>query len=46
MPWDHRHILGWYKMIQELKESGVGIICVFDGQQRSQAKAREVRVIL
>ena len=43
MPWDRRHVLGWYKIIQELKDSGVQAICVFDGQERNTAKAREVR---
>ncbi|KAL4072496.1 PIN domain-like protein [Scleroderma yunnanense] len=42
MPHHHRHVLGWYRILTELKECGVRAICVFDGQQRSAAKAREV----
>jgi len=45
MPWDHRHVLGWYKIIQELKDSGVHVICVFYGQER-KAKPGEVRPVL
>ncbi|KAF7984695.1 hypothetical protein HWV62_12988 [Athelia sp. TMB] len=41
IPWTHRHVLGWYKILQELRESDVDAICVFDGQERNQAKARE-----
>ena len=29
--------------MQEVRESGVNAICVFDGKERSLAKAREVR---
>lgn len=42
MPCQNRHILGWYRLIRELKESGVGVICVFDGAERGFAKQREV----
>jgi flap endonuclease-1 len=45
MPWDHRHVLGWYKIIQELKDSGVHVICVFYGQEH-KAKLGEVRPVL
>ncbi|KAF8531084.1 hypothetical protein JB92DRAFT_243407 [Gautieria morchelliformis] len=41
MPCDNRHILGWYRLIRELKASGVGVICVFDGAERGLAKQRE-----
>ncbi|KAJ7240438.1 PIN domain-like protein [Mycena rebaudengoi] len=41
VPHDYRHVLGWYRLVKELQESGVSAICVFDGQQRSVAKARE-----
>jgi hypothetical protein len=43
MPCQNRHILGWYRLIRELKDSGVGVICVFDGAERGRAKQREVR---
>ncbi|KAF9568683.1 PIN domain-like protein [Agrocybe pediades] len=39
----YRHVLGWYKLIHELKENGVSAICVFDGKERSAAKLREVQ---
>ncbi|KAG1862120.1 PIN domain-like protein [Suillus subalutaceus] len=42
MPHPHRHILGWHRIITELKECNVHAICVFDGRDRSIAKAREV----
>ncbi|KAG0704908.1 PIN domain-like protein [Suillus ampliporus] len=42
MPHPHRHVLGWYRIITELKECNVQAICVFDGRDRSIAKAREV----
>lgn len=44
MPHPHRHIIGWHRILTELKESDVRAICVFDGQQRNAAKAREVSV--
>lgn len=37
----HRHVLGWHRIITELKECNVQAICVFDGRDRSIAKARE-----
>lgn len=43
MPCENRHVLGWYRLIRELKESEVGVICVFDGAERGLAKQREVR---
>lgn len=43
MPQPHRHVLGWYRMLEELKECGVSAICVFDGKERSLAKQLEVR---
>ncbi|KAG1763454.1 PIN domain-like protein [Suillus occidentalis] len=42
MPHPHRHVLGWHRIITELKECNVHAICVFDGRDRSIAKAREV----
>ncbi|KAG2134858.1 PIN domain-like protein [Suillus clintonianus] len=42
MPHPHRHVLGWHRIITELKECNVKAICVFDGRDRSVAKAREV----
>lgn len=37
----YRHVLGWYRLAQELDDNGVQAICVFDGKQRSAAKAQE-----
>lgn len=42
MPHPHRHVLGWHRIITELKECNVHAICVFDGRDRNIAKAREV----
>ncbi|KAH7905551.1 PIN domain-like protein [Hygrophoropsis aurantiaca] len=42
LPHPYRHVLGWHRILTELKENNVHTICVFDGQQRSAAKAREV----
>ncbi|KAL1742547.1 PIN domain-like protein [Schizophyllum fasciatum] len=42
LPHRYRHVLGWYRLVQEVRESGVSAICVFDGKERSLAKAREV----
>ncbi|KAI0064360.1 PIN domain-like protein [Artomyces pyxidatus] len=42
MPHEYRHVLGWYRLVQELRESGARAICVFDGKQRSPAKADEI----
>ncbi|KAF8814756.1 PIN domain-like protein [Phlegmacium glaucopus] len=36
-----RHVLGWYRIAKELADNGVSAICVFDGQGRNHAKARE-----
>lgn len=41
-PHEHRHILGWYRLIQELRENNVCAVCIFDGKERSVAKGREV----
>ncbi|KAK2464559.1 hypothetical protein APHAL10511_003417 [Amanita phalloides] len=41
VPHQYRHVLGWYRLAKELEESGVSAICVFDGKERSLAKARE-----
>ena len=43
-PHPYRHVLGWYRLLQELKDSGVSAICVFDGKERNLAKAMEVRL--
>ncbi|KAF9653554.1 PIN domain-like protein [Thelephora ganbajun] len=40
-PHEYRHILGWYRLIQELHENNVRAICVFDGKERNAAKQRE-----
>ncbi|KAH9177730.1 PIN domain-like protein [Lactarius sanguifluus] len=41
MPHEYRHILGWYRLIQEFKEHGIRAICVFDGEERTTAKSSE-----
>ncbi|KAI6040898.1 PIN domain-like protein [Pisolithus marmoratus] len=41
MPHHHRHVLGWHRIVTELRDFDVLPICVFDGQERSAAKARE-----
>lgn len=46
MPHTYRHVLGWYRIIQELDEAGVHAICVFDGSERSDAKKAEARLEL
>jgi hypothetical protein len=38
----HRHVLGWYRLAQELNNNGVHAVCIFDGKERSPAKAQEV----
>ncbi|KAF9236642.1 PIN domain-like protein [Melanogaster broomeanus] len=40
-PHPHRHVLGWHRILTELKECDVRAICVFDGKERNAAKARE-----
>lgn len=45
-PREYRHVLGWYRLMQELRESSVNVICVFDGKERNAAKADEVRPAL
>jgi hypothetical protein len=42
MPHQYRHILGWFRLINELREHGIRAICVFDGEERSAAKSSEV----
>ncbi|TCD66567.1 hypothetical protein EIP91_001235 [Steccherinum ochraceum] len=42
MPHKYRHVLGWYRIVKELKESDVQAVCVFDGRERSLAKQLEV----
>jgi len=41
MPHKYRHILGWYRLIHELREHGIRAICVFDGKERTIAKSCE-----
>ncbi|KAJ7664312.1 PIN domain-like protein [Mycena rosella] len=41
VPHAYRHMLGWYRLVKEFEASGVSAICVFDGKERSLAKARE-----
>ncbi|KAG8216877.1 PIN domain-like protein [Butyriboletus roseoflavus] len=42
MPHPHRHIIGWHRILTELRDADIRTICVFDGKQRNAAKAREV----
>ena len=42
MPHPYRHVLGWYRLLKELKDNDVNAICVFDGKERSLAKSDEV----
>jgi hypothetical protein len=46
MPHKYRHILGWFRLINELREHGIRAICVFDGVERTAAKSSEVCVSL
>ncbi|KAI0280232.1 PIN domain-like protein [Russula aff. rugulosa BPL654] len=41
MPHQYRHILGWFRLVNELREHGIRAICVFDGEERSAAKSSE-----
>lgn len=41
-PHPHRHVIGWFRLVHELREAGVSAICVFDGKERHAAKAQEV----
>ncbi|KAI0642655.1 PIN domain-like protein [Trametes meyenii] len=41
-PHPHRHVLGWYRLINHLRAAHVQTLCVFDGSQRNAAKKREV----
>ncbi|KAF9448054.1 PIN domain-like protein [Macrolepiota fuliginosa MF-IS2] len=41
-PHPFRHVLGWYSLAKEMNDNSVSAVCIFDGQQRSQAKAREL----
>ncbi|KAA1472047.1 PIN domain-like protein [Dentipellis sp. KUC8613] len=41
-PHPYRHVLGWYRLIRELRDDNVKAICVFDGKERNLAKAEEV----
>ncbi|KAH9939537.1 PIN domain-like protein [Amylocystis lapponica] len=42
MPHQYRHVLGWYRIVKELQECNVNVICVFDGKERSIAKEAEI----
>lgn len=44
VPFQNRHVLGWYRLITDLKANDIGVICVFDGKERNAAKMREVRI--
>ncbi|KAK7036444.1 hypothetical protein VNI00_011641 [Paramarasmius palmivorus] len=41
IPHPYRHVLGWYRILKELRQHGVEAVCVFDGKERNIAKARE-----
>ncbi|KAJ1310004.1 hypothetical protein OPQ81_006760 [Rhizoctonia solani] len=41
-PRPHRHVLGWYQLIQELRQNNINVVCVFDGKHRIPAKRVEV----
>ncbi|EPQ52244.1 PIN domain-like protein [Gloeophyllum trabeum ATCC 11539] len=41
-PHRYRHVLGWYRLVRELRNSEVRAICVFDGKERSGAKRLEI----
>ncbi|KAF8226980.1 hypothetical protein L208DRAFT_1299067 [Tricholoma matsutake] len=45
-PWQtphcHCHVLGWYRLINELNDANVSTICIFDGKEHSSAKGPEV----
>ncbi|KAF8318401.1 PIN domain-like protein [Clavulina sp. PMI_390] len=40
-PHERRHILGWYRLLNELRLNEVKVICVFDGKERHTAKKAE-----
>lgn len=42
MPHQYRHILGWFRLINELRDHGIRTLCVFDGEERTAAKSSEV----
>ncbi|KZS96320.1 PIN domain-like protein [Sistotremastrum niveocremeum HHB9708] len=42
IPHINRHVLGWYRLLLDLKIADVYAVCVFDGRERSLAKQREV----
>ncbi|KAG8720073.1 hypothetical protein FRC08_001248 [Ceratobasidium sp. 394] len=42
-PRPHRHILGWYQLIAELRQHNIKVICVFDGKHRIPAKLNELQ---
>ncbi|PPQ95050.1 hypothetical protein CVT25_000618 [Psilocybe cyanescens] len=41
--YEHRHIYGWFRLARDLERAGVSAVCVFDGKERSDAKAEEVQ---
>ncbi|KAG5727812.1 putative flap endonuclease 1 like protein [Termitomyces sp. T112] len=42
MPHPYRHVQMWHRLMRELQEAGVSVVCVFDGKERNTAKAREI----
>jgi len=42
-PLKRRSIVGWYRLVNDMRFHGVKPICVFDGKERTAAKRREVR---
>ncbi|KAJ3538865.1 hypothetical protein NMY22_g4988 [Coprinellus aureogranulatus] len=41
-PHPYRHVLGWYRTVEEMGQSRVSAVCVFDGKARHNAKMKEV----
>ncbi|KAH9478657.1 Flap endonuclease 1 [Psilocybe cubensis] len=41
--YEYRHIQGWFRLARDLERAGVSAVCVFDGSERSEAKAEEVQ---
>ncbi|KAG8847578.1 hypothetical protein FRB91_011664 [Serendipita sp. 411] len=39
----NHHVFRWYRLIVDLKEHDVNVICVFDGKERHAAKIRELQ---
>ncbi|TEB18542.1 PIN domain-like protein [Coprinellus micaceus] len=42
-PHPYRHVLGWYRVAEEMRQSRVTATCIFDGKARHNAKMKEVK---